>query len=167
MEEVNVVEAFEIYKPENCVFVISVDSNAKPNGMIAGWNMKCSMDPPLMAVSLSKTGCTHKLIRESKEFVIAVPNKAMEKDLRFFGSNHGDKVDKFKETGIETEKAKSLKSPLLKNATVNFECRLQQEIDAGDHFIYIGKVVAAHTNKDKKVLLSMRKVGGERVFEEF
>lgn len=168
MKEVENITAMRDFKPEKCVFVISVDSSGKPSGMIAGWVMNCSFRPPLMAVALQKHGYTHKLIRESKEFVLAVPNKAMEKDLKFFGSNHGDKVDKFKKTGINTSDAKVVKSPLLADATINFECKMIQEVETGDHYLYVGEVVASHVNEGKKVLLNMKKkVDGERVFEEF
>ncbi len=167
MEGVSVKEAFGRFKPESCVFVISVDENSNPSGMIAGWNMKCSANPPLFAVALSKKGHTHKLIRQSREFVVAVPNKELEKDVIRFGETHGNDVDKFAETGIETEKAKFLKSPLIKNATVNFECKLEKEVDSGDHIIFIGEIVAAYTNKDKKVLFNVKKVDGKRIFEEY
>lgn len=167
MDKISAKEAFDKFKPESCVFVISIDENSKPSGMIAGWNMKCSANPPLFAVSLSKKGQTHNLIRQSKEFVVAVPNKEMEKELVFFGKTHGNEVDKFKETGIETEKAKFLKSPLLKNATVNFECKLEKEVDSGDHIIFIGEIVASYVNKDKKVLFNIKKVDNKRIFGEF
>ena len=167
MEEVSVQRSFEAFKPENCVFVISVDRDGKPSGMIAGWNMKCSFDPPLFAVSLSKGGHTHKLIRQSGEFVIAVPDKSLEEELKYFGSTHGDQVDKFEKTKIETAKARFVKSPLIKNATVNFECRLEKEVDSGDHFIYIGKILTSYLNKDKKILFNVKKVGDERIFKQF
>jgi len=167
MEEASIKESFAIFKPESCVFVISTDSGGKPNGMIAGWNMKCSNDPPLFAVSLSKNGNTHKLIQESKEFVIAVPNKELINEVEFFGSTHGNEVDKFKETKIETANAKYVKSPLIKNATINFECKLEKEIDSGDHIIFIGKILTSYINKNKKFLLNMKKVNNKRRFEEF
>lgn len=167
MKEVSADEAFDKFKPESCVFVISVDKQGKPSGMIAGWNMKCSSEPPMFTVSLWKGGYTHKLIQESKEFVIAVPNKKLVKELEYFGSHHGDKVDKFKESEIEIAKSKFVKSPLLKNATINLECKLETEIKAGDHIIFVGKILAAYTNPTEKVLLNMKKVNGKRVFEEF
>lgn len=167
MEEVSAEEAFSRLKPERCVFVISVDKNSKPNGMIAGWHMKCSAEPPLFAVSLKKTGNTKSLIRESGEFVIAVPNKELEKEVLFFGSTQGNEMDKFQRTGIETLKAKCVKSPLIKKATMNFECRLEKEVDSGDHVIFIGRVLASYVGKGKKVLMNMGKVKGKRVFEEF
>ncbi len=167
MKKASIKESFDAFKPESCVFVISVDENSKPNGMIAGWNMKCSIDPPLFAVSLSKNGYTRKLIRESGEFVVAVPNKELEEAVVFFGSVSGSSVDKFSETGIETEKAENLKSPLIKKATINFECRLYKEVDSGDHIVFIGEILAAYVNKEKKVLLNMETVGDKRVYEEF
>ena len=167
MEKVSIKESFDKFKPESCVFVISIDENGKPSGMIAGWNMKCSMEPPLFAVSLSKKGYTHKLIQQSKEFVIAVPNKELEKSLLLFGSTHGDETDKFAESKIKTAKAEFVKSPLIKNATINFECELFKEIDSGDHIIFIGKILASYINKDKKVLLNMEKVDNKRIFKEF
>ena len=100
MKKVTVKESFRKFMPESCVFVISINSQGGASGMIAGWTMKCSVEPPLFAVALSKNGCTHKLIQESKEFVIAVPNKTLEKELLLFGENHGDKFDKFLESGI-------------------------------------------------------------------
>jgi len=164
MEEVSVAEAFSRFKPESCIFVIS--GGNKPNGMIAGWHMRCSMDPPLFAVSLKNNKNTHKLIRESKEFVVAVANKELEKELLFFGSRTGKDVDKFKETGIEIVKGKSVKSPLIKKATINYECVLVDEVEAGDHIIFIGKIVHSYLNKGK-ILFNMRKEEGVRVFEEF
>ena len=167
MEEITINEAFNRFKPESCVFVISVDLNGKPSGMIAGWNMKCSSEPPLYAVALSKGGYTQKLVKASREFVVAVPNKDIEEALLFFGSHHGDRCDKFAETGLNTMPAKRVRSPLIADATINLECRLKDTIDSGDHFIFIGEVLTAHLNPNKKVLLNMGKKDGERVFEEF
>ena len=60
-----------------------------------------------------------------------------------------------------------LKSPLIKNATINLECKLHKEVDVGDHYMFIGEVIAAHYNEGKKVLLNMKKINGARIFEEF
>jgi len=166
MEEVTSKEAFNKYRPNNVVFVLSVDLNGKPSGMVASMTTKCSNTPPLMAVAISNEGHTHKLIRESKEFVIAVPNKAMEKEIEFFGSTSGKELDKFKETKIATIPAKHIKTPLLRDATVNFECKLVSETPAGNHILFIGEVLASYVN-DKKVLLNFGKVDGKRKFEEF
>ena len=167
MEETTLSEAFNKFKPYPFIFVISVDKEDKPSGMVAAWFMKCSKDPPLFAVSLSKKGHTHKLIRESKEFVVAIPNKELEKEVLVFGTTHGNEVDKFKETGIETKKAQHIKSPLIKEATINLECKLEKEVDAGDHILFIGRILVSYIDDDKKMLFQVDKVDGKRFFEEF
>lgn len=167
MEEATSMEAFEKLKPEIYVFVISIDSEGKPNGTVTKCFMKCSYEPRMLAVSLAKGGYTHNLIEASKEFLIAVPNKELEAELDFFATMKGAEIDKFKATKIKTEPAKIIKSPLLSDATINFECHLASQIDAGDHVVFIGRVLASHINKDKKVLLHMKKEEGKRIFEEF
>lgn len=166
MKEVPVIDAFDKFKPESCVFVISVDKNGRPNGMVAGWNMKCSINPPLFAVALSKKGNTQRLIKESKEFAIAIPNKELENEVVYFGSVHGFDIDKFQESKIETVKAKYIQSPLIKNATVNFECKMVNEVDSGDHIIFIGNIVASYVKPDTKILFNIKKIDGKRIFEE-
>jgi flavin reductase (DIM6/NTAB) family NADH-FMN oxidoreductase RutF len=87
--------------------------------------------------------------------------------MEFFGSTHGDEVDKFAKTKLETEKAKFVTPPLIKNATINFECRLAKEVSSGSHIIFIGRILAAYVNEDKEVLLNMKRTGGGRMFAEF
>lgn len=167
MKKASIKASYDQFKPESVVFVITIDEDENPAGMVAGWNMKASMDPPMFAVSISKKYHTHKLIRKSKEFVIAVANRSLENEVRFFGSTHGNEVDKFKETGLQTETSQFITSPLIKNATVNFECELVSETDAGDHVIFLGKILAAYTNPEKNTLFNIKTVNGERVFGEF
>jgi len=168
MKNVSIDKIFHQLMPERTVFVISYDKkNNRPSGMVAGYNTKCSSVPAMFAVGLWKKGYTNKLIRQSKEFVVAVPNKKLEKAVEFFGSTHGDKVNKFMETKLKTLPAKHLKSPLLVEATINLECKLVKEIDSGDHIIFIGKILAAYHNDKKKILMNMGKIDGKRIFKEF
>jgi len=45
---------------------------------------------------------------------------------------------------------------LLAGAPVNFESTLESEVPAGDHIIFVGKVVASHINtKPKKRLYTV------------
>lgn len=168
MKTVSANKAFDTFKPENVVFVLSYDrKNNRPSGMVAGWSMKCSYKDKLFSVALWKKGYTHKLIRDTKEFVIAVPNKSLEQALNVFGTKHGNKIDKFKVTKVATQKAKYINVPLLSDATINMECKLESELETGDHIIFVGKVLTAYINKGKKVLLNMGKKDGSRVFREF
>ncbi len=151
---------------EPAVFVLSIDENGKANGMAAGWNMKCSYDPPMLVVALKQTNNTQRLIQTSKEFVVAVPSPELHENLEYFGSVSGSEVDKFASSGIKTTPSVELKTPLLADARVNFECKLVNTVEAGDHYLFIGEVVATHYNPEKEQLyFAGRDPQGNRIFQ--
>lgn len=160
-------EVFSKIKPDKVTFILSIDKGQKPSGLIAALFLKCSRNPePIIAISIGKQSYTHKLIKESKEFVVAFASKDIEKHILLFGKQSGRDVDKFKESGIETLKATKVKTPLLKDAAINLECQLYKEIDVGTSTLFLGKVLASHINEDKKLLFNKSTVSGEYDFGE-
>jgi flavin reductase (DIM6/NTAB) family NADH-FMN oxidoreductase RutF len=166
MEEIDTKEAFSRIKPEWVVFVISIDKNNKPNGLVAARFMKCSRNPPLIAVSIGKESNTHHLIKSSKEFVVAVANQDLLPHIEVFGRESGEGLNKFEKTKIKTLPSKHIETPLLKEATINFECTLENELDAGSSTLFLGKIMATHINKDKKILFNYGRGYGEYLFKE-
>ncbi len=168
LQKTDIQETLSAFKPENFVFLLSIDKNNKPSGMVVAWKTRISGTPPLYALALGKSSYTYKLIKKSKEFVIAVPNKDLKEAIEVFGYHHGTELDKFKETGLETIPSKHLKTPLIKKATICYECKLVNTIKTGSCNLVIGEVVAAHHNKNKKTLLVTGKdKNGDRIFKEF
>lgn len=162
--DLEIVELMREERIEPCAFVLSVDENGKPSGMMAGWNMKCSYEPPMWAVAVSKNKYTHKLITQSGEFVIAVPDQTMEDSVRIFGTTHGDVVEKFDITKIRTLDPKIVRTPLLANAIANYECKVQGSYVAGHHTVFFGKVVAATLGNGTKQLFKNGRESGEHHF---
>ena len=108
------------------------------HGMTVSAFSSVSLDPPLVLVCADKGSDTHALIRASGCFGVnvlhgaqqALSNKfAIKKDehLRFEGVGHG-----VAETG----------APLFDDALVALDCRVEDAHEAGDHVIYVGRVLA-------------------------
>lgn len=151
---------------EPAVFVVSLGSDGKTNVMACGWNVKLSYKPPLIGVSLKKTGYTHHLIEAKKQFVIAVPTPNLEKELLFAGNVTGTKVDKLAELNLRTQPADEIEVPILSDARANYECVLEQKIEVGDHFLYVGRIVAAHYDSSQDQLFFVgRKPDNSKRFE--
>jgi flavin reductase (DIM6/NTAB) family NADH-FMN oxidoreductase RutF len=74
----------------------------------------------------------------------------MAKAALFFGSKSGRDIDKFAEFECTTEPANQIDSLLLADAVANFECTFESQMVAGDHFIFVGKIVASHVNTEAK-----------------
>lgn len=167
MQNVSPSDALNSLYPLPCAFVLSIDQDKNPSGMIASWIMQTSFQPPLIAVSVGKSRYTFDLISQSGEFVISVPDKNLEKEVLVFGTKSGRDVSKFEVTNLKTMKSRHLATPLLKEASYNFECIVVKDIETGDHNVFVGEVLAAWRNKNKKVLMNMGHKADEWVFDEY
>lgn len=149
-KQVDFAEAVKTKYPEQTVVAIAKDSAGRPNPVTLGWTMFASGSPPMMAIAVAKGHYSVKAIEHSKCFTIAYPSAEMAKDALFFGSHSGRDTDKFAQSGCGTEPAKQIDSVLLTDAVANFECLLESQMSAGDHVIYVGRVVVAHVNTERK-----------------
>ncbi len=150
MQELSVDVALRSLKPERVTLIITQDKkHGRHNLMPACWFTRVSFEPPLVMVSIGKTRYTHELLKNSKYFVIAVPSKKLEHAVRVAGSCSGRNVDKFAELNLEIVEGNITGLPLLADAAYNFECEKQKAVDAGDHTLFIAKVLAAYQGKGK------------------
>ena len=149
-KQVEFAEAAKTKYPEQTIVAVAKDRAGKANPITLNWTMFASGSPPMMAIAVAKGHYSVKAIEHSKCFTIAYPSAEMAKDTLFFGSRSGRDTDKFAQSKCRTEPAKQIDSLLLTDAVANFECVLESQVPAGDHVIYVGKVVAAHVNTEPK-----------------
>ena len=149
-KQINYTQAIKTKYPEQVVIAIAKDKNGKANPVTLGWTMIVSSNPPMMAIAVAKSHYSIEAIRYSKCFTIAFPSSQMADAALFFGSNSGRNVDKFIEFDCGTQTAETIDSVLLNEAAANFECVLESETIAGDHMVFIGKVVCSHINTEEK-----------------
>jgi flavin reductase (DIM6/NTAB) family NADH-FMN oxidoreductase RutF len=159
-KQVDYSDAIKTKYPEQVVIAIAKDRNGKFNPITLGWTMIVSGDPPMMAIAVAKTHYSVEAITHSRCFTIAFPSSQMAEAALFFGSKSGRKADKFAEFDAqhdqgpcETAPAEEIDSLLLADAVANFECELESQVPAGDHFIFVSKIVCSHVNTETKKLL--------------
>ena len=149
-KQVEYAEAVRTKYPEQVVIAIARDKNGKANPITLGWTMFASGNPLMMAIAVAAGHYTVKAIEHSKCFTLVYPSAEMAEDALFFGSRSGRDTDKLAESHCRTEPAKQIDSVLLSDAVANFECVEESRLPAGDHIIYIGRVVAAHVNTEPR-----------------
>ncbi len=149
-KQVEYAEAVGTKYPEQVVVAIAKDKNGKANPVTLGWTMIVSGNPPMMAIAVAAGHYTVQAIEHSRCFTIAYPSVEMADVALFFGSKSGRDIDKLAETDCPTEPATQIDSVLLSDAVANFECAEESRVHAGDHIVYIGRVVAAHVNTEPR-----------------
>jgi flavin reductase (DIM6/NTAB) family NADH-FMN oxidoreductase RutF len=139
-----VEDALQNKYPEWIDLVVSRGSDGQVNAMPVGWSMIASGTPRLYAVAINRGHHTAALITASGEFVIAVPSAGMGKAVLYCGTHSGRDGDKIGPAGLRLAPASEVAVPLIEGAVYNLECTLHSQIPSGDHYIYLGEVVAAH-----------------------
>lgn len=145
--ETRLSNAYRFLHPMHTVLVTCGEAE-KANIITLAWAMPTSINPPLVVISVRPTRYSHKLIKETREFVVNIPTMEILKETLFCGRRSGKNYDKFKETKLTPMPAKSVKAPAIKECVAHLECKLKQAFTTGDHTIFVGEVIAAYADED-------------------
>jgi flavin reductase (DIM6/NTAB) family NADH-FMN oxidoreductase RutF len=118
--------------------------NVAPFGMI----MPISSRPPLLVLGVSEKRDTFKNIQDSGEFVVGVAGPSLVKQIEIASERFPRDVSEFEKAGLTPVKSSVVKPFRIGECQSNFECKLEWMKEAGDHYIVVGRVVAADIRDD-------------------
>lgn len=145
----------ELASPKQSVLV-SCREEDKDNIITLDWHMPVSIAPELYAISVGKTRYSLNLIRSSRCFVVNYMSIKREKEVLFCGAHSGLHVNKFKECSFTKEEASTIDCARIKEACAHLECEVVNEIEAGDHIIFVAKVTHSQENSQEPRILHVR-----------
>ncbi len=127
----------------------------KDNIITLDWHTPLSFDPMMYAVSVAKIRYSLELIRKSGVFVVNFMPKEFEKEILYCGRHSGRDVDKFKETGLEKEESETINCPRIKQALGYLECKVEKEIEVGDHILFVATILKSDLKKEGRRLFHL------------
>jgi flavin reductase (DIM6/NTAB) family NADH-FMN oxidoreductase RutF len=122
------------------LFAVTANDGAVESGMTANWLTQVSFEPPLVAVAVEQDARTLQLIRASRHFAVNVLASGQRELAGLLGRRSRNVPDKLQQTAYRRGETGA---PLLEAALGYVECRLEDEVPAGDHVLLIGEVIAA------------------------
>jgi len=144
--QVNIASAYRLLHPMHTVLVSCIGKAAKPNITTLAWAMPTSIEPPLLAISLSPKCHSHTLIEESGEFIVNIPTLELLQAVYACGSLTGRSFDKFKKANLTPMPAKKVKSPAIRECIAHLECKVDSKFTTGDHTVFVGKILEAYAD---------------------
>lgn len=129
------------------VVLVSCSDGEEDNLITIAWTGIINTNPPMTYVSVRKSRYSHRLISESKEFVINLVTENIVKETDFCGVKSGRDVDKFEVCGFSKMAADKVNVPLVKESPVNIECIVKEVKELGSHDMFIAEIVAVHGEK--------------------
>ncbi|MAI11982.1 MAG: hypothetical protein CBD27_08465 [Rhodospirillaceae bacterium TMED167] len=121
------------------VTVITAALNETKDGLTATATCSVSADPPQLLICVNQLAGAHNLIRDAGSFGVNILARDHEDiALRFAGMDDTEREDRF-DLGTWMEVATG--APILKEALAGFDCTISEQVDAGTHSIFIGRIV--------------------------
>jgi len=137
--------------------VTSMDGDT-PCGLAANSFTSVSIDPPMVLFCAAKDSSTWPKIKAAGSFAVNILGDDQEDICRVFATRG---ADRFSRIGWRASGGSS--SPLLHEALAYVDCTIENEYDAGDHVVVIGKVIELGVTAKGGPLLFYR--GGYGRFE--
>ena len=128
----------------------------KDNIITLAWHMPVSHSPSLYALAVGRQRFSAGMIQKSKCFAVNFMPAELEKEVLLCGRKSGSSSDKFALCNFKKVECTTIDCARIKEAVGYLECELVQEIEAGDHIIFIGKVLKSGLLEDKKRLFHIK-----------
>ncbi len=149
----------EEWKPGNMLYPLPAvmvscgDINGEYNIITIAWTGTINSEPPMCYISVRPERHSYKMIKEHREFVINLTTTQLAEATDWCGVRSGRNYDKFKEMHLTPIASSYVKAPMIKEAPVSIECKVENVILLGSHDMFIAKVLAVHADEhliDKK-----------------
>lgn len=141
--------------PAGVTVVTTVDAGGDSFGLTVSAFCTVSLEPPRLLVVIDKLSYSLPALLESKAFTVSLLATGTEDLAMHFASKDPNKFDTLPPdsfTALATGPA------LVADSTAYLECTTTQEIEAGDHWILIGRVERGKIlSEDEPLLYSHRR----------
>ncbi|MET0864089.1 MAG: flavin reductase family protein [Nakamurella sp.] len=128
------------------VTVVTLLGPHGPHGTTVNSFSSLSLDPPLVLICLRKDAFTARALADSSHFGVSILGSSQHGLGRHFAStSRPSGASAF--SGVDHH-AGQTGVPLLDGAVAHLECAAVQFLDAGDHTIFIGEVIALNADPD-------------------
>ena len=120
------------------------------NIMPLSWHMPVSKEPLRYAICVRDENYTYDLLHINRHFALNFLDFSYVEAYEKTGSCHGKGIDKFALANLTRKKAKHIRSELIEEAYMIYECKVVDVVNYGDHDIFIADVLYIHNKKLKE-----------------
>jgi flavin reductase (DIM6/NTAB) family NADH-FMN oxidoreductase RutF len=151
---------------EDGLLLVSIGTDGRPNVMTIGWGTIGSIwSRPVFVVLVRPSRHTYSRLEQVSDFTVNVPPPGLAEAVSHCGTVSGRDHDKFQEMHLTPVPAREVRSPIIRECVVHYECRtlhrndlvpnalaeaVREEFYASGNFhrVYFGEIVAAYADED-------------------
>jgi len=145
--------AKQLWKPGTMIYPLPAvmvscgDSVGNYNIITVSWVGTLCSEPPMCYVSVRKSRHSHRLIEQTRSFVINLTTVELARKTDWCGVKSGKEVNKFIEMNLTPVKAHFVVAPMIAESPMNIECKVTEIKELGTHDMFIAEVLAVHADE--------------------
>jgi flavin reductase (DIM6/NTAB) family NADH-FMN oxidoreductase RutF len=116
--------------------VTTTDADGRPRGFTANSFTSVSLDPPLILVCLAKMAASCPVFRAAQSFAVNILSEDQKAISAAFSSPAAERF-----AGVDWS-GRATGCPVFSGVAAWLDCRMHEVVDAGDHCILIGRIIA-------------------------
>ncbi len=136
--------------PTGVTVVTTRDSEGIARGFTANAFTSVSLDPPMLLICIAKAAHSLDIFAQADGFAVNILSESQRDVSGVFASKRADKFSTIKHTDGPAG------HPVLAGVCAWFDCRRAQCIDAGDHIILVGQIIAFESTAENPLGYSQR-----------
>lgn len=151
-----------ILSPVPAALITTQGHEGRPNIITVSWVGTVCSEPPMLSISVRPERHSHKLLKETGEFVVNIPDRKIVRETDLCGVISGKDRDKFHETGFTAGRSSTVKPPIIMECPISIECKVSQTIELGSHTMFIANITALQVSEhlmNEQGLLQTEKAG--------
>ena len=130
------------------VAMISCGSMERSNIATIAWTGILNSEPMIIYVSIRPSRFSNEIIRQTKEFVVNLPNEEMVRIVDFCGTKSGRDADKFKICNLTKRQSEHIYVPMIEECPINLECKVIDIQKFDSHDVFVAKVIKTHCDEE-------------------
>jgi flavin reductase (DIM6/NTAB) family NADH-FMN oxidoreductase RutF len=138
------------------IFILTLTRDHIETGMLASWVQQCSFEPPQLSVAIRQGRDIIGLLGEGAAFTLNILEAAQTDMIGHFGRGFTLEQDAF--AGLEVRRPPG-KGPILEESLAYLECQVVGRIPAGDHDLFLGRVLTGELLDEGQPMVHVRKNG--------
>ena len=128
--------------------MISCGNKEEKNIITIAWTGIINSEPPMTYISVRKSRHSHKLIAETKEFVINLTTEALTWSADYCGIKSGREIDKFEKMNLTPIPAEIVGCPMIAESPINLECKVVEMHEYPSHDMFVAEIVKVHVDEN-------------------
>src|SRR5262245_33135081 len=138
------------------IFVLTLRRDLVETGMLVSWVQQCSFRPPQISIAVQRERPLATLLTPASAFTLNVLDATQTDMIGHFGRGFDLNQPAF--LGLEVLRGES-NGPILNEALAYLTCEVAGCCPAGDHDLFLGKVVAGRLLGEGQPMVHVRKNG--------